>query len=243
MRYNDFMVDLKNISPHNLWYVIGYIATDGNLSKDGRHINITSKDRNHLIKLRKALNINNKIGAKTRGGSKLKNYYYLAFGDIRFYKYLTSIGLVPKKSQKLEKINVSDKFFPDFLRGVIDGDGCISTWINKNNKRRQWSIRVTSAAPQFINWLKMTVENLFSIRGRLYCYLYPNKNPIYILKFGKLPSKIIIYKIYREKNCLKLKRKSEKAKKCLQDENKMLNYSGVVRPGAGTGRQPGLKIQ
>jgi hypothetical protein len=236
------MVDLKIVSQHDLWYIVGFIATDGNLSKDGRHINITSKDKSHLFKIKKSLHLKSKIGTKARGGSKLKNYYYLAFGDIKFYKYLMSIGLFAKKSCILKSINVPDKFFCDFLRGVIDGDGCISTWINKNNKYHQWSIRITSAASQFINWLKEKTERLLLIKGRLYSCIRQNKNPIYILKFGKLPMKIIINNIYKDKNCLKLERKARQARRCLQDKNKMLNYLDIVSPGAVIGSQPRLKI-
>ena len=47
-----------------LAYVIGLIASDGNLSSDGRHINITSKDEVMLQNVRLCLKIRNKIGLK-----------------------------------------------------------------------------------------------------------------------------------------------------------------------------------
>ena len=37
------MIDLTKIKPNDLWYLVGLVATDGSLSLDGRHINITSK--------------------------------------------------------------------------------------------------------------------------------------------------------------------------------------------------------
>lgn len=240
--YNYSMVDLKSINSHDLWYVIGYIATDGNLSSDNRHINITSKDKGHLIKIKYSLHVKNKIGAKARGGEKEKKYFYLTFGDVKFYRYLLSTGLTQRKSCTLGKMIIPKKFFSDFLRGVIDGDGSISTWTNNHNHLIQWSIRITSAAPNFINWLKAEIEALILVKGKLYSYSYPNKNPIYILKFGKLPSKIIINNIYKNPKCLRLERKFRQAKKCLQDKNKMINYSGVIGPGAVTGSQDRLKI-
>ncbi len=238
------MVDLKLIKPKNLWYAIGLIASDGNLSKDDRHIDITSKDRKYLYSVRKILGIKSKLGRKSRGSSKEKRYSALQFGDVNFYRYLVSLGLTQAKSLTLGKMKIEHKYFSDFLRGVIDGDGCISTWIHKTNLHRQWSLRVTSAAPIFINWLKNETESYFKVRGRLHTYYNRGyqKNPICILKFGKLAAKIILQQIYY-KNAFCLNRKNLKCIKCLRDENKMINYGGVLCPGAGTGRQPRLKIE
>jgi hypothetical protein len=53
--YHVSMVDLKIVRPEHVWYVIGFITADGNLSIDGRHINITSKDIVHLGNIKRAL--------------------------------------------------------------------------------------------------------------------------------------------------------------------------------------------
>lgn len=236
------MLDLKYIDARSLWYIIGYIAADGHLSKDGRHINITSKDEKHLIKIKNVLGLNVKIGKKARGGSKNKIYAYLQFGDVKFYRYLLSIGFVQEKSLKIGKIKVDKNYFNDFLRGVIDGDGSISTWIHKSNLNRQWSLRIVSAAPFFIKWLKKEIEKTFDIKGKIYNYIYKDKkNFIYILKFGKLSTKIILKGVYYNK-CLSLNRKNKQSVICLQDENKMINYRNVLGPGAVIGSQDRLKI-
>lgn len=130
------MIDVKKIKPSDLWYVIGYIATDGYLSSDKRHINITSKDRDHLYKIKAALYLQNTIGRKSSGFSE-KNFSQLQFGDVKFYRFLEGLGLTSKKSLTLGPLSINNNFFKDFLRGVIDGDGNISTWIHKTNHNRQ----------------------------------------------------------------------------------------------------------
>lgn len=236
------MVDLKLIKQNDLWYFVGLLAADGCLSGDGRHIELTSKNEDHLFSIKKALNINAKISKKSRGGSKVKLYPRLQFSDVRFYKFLLSLGLTPKKSLTLGVIKIDYNYFPDFLCGVIDGDGCISTWMHRTNLHRQWSLRITSAAPIFIKWLKKEIENYFSVKGKLYRYRYKDKkNYIYILKFGKLPTKVIIGCVYKESSVC-LNRKKKKHFECLQDENKMKNYGNVLGPGVGIGRQSRLKI-
>src|SRR3989344_3871408 len=121
------MVDLRYIKPENLWYVIGLIVTDGNLSKDGRHVSITSKDGNLLEAVKANLNLNSKISKKSRDREQEKKYSVLQFSDVVFYRYLLNIGLKVRKSLILEKVDVPPAYFSDFLRGIIDGDGSINT--------------------------------------------------------------------------------------------------------------------
>ncbi len=66
------MVDLSLVKPKDLWYTVGLIATDGNLSKDGRHITITSKDEEILEGLKSILFLKLKLTKKATGGSKDK---------------------------------------------------------------------------------------------------------------------------------------------------------------------------
>ncbi|KKU09475.1 MAG: Intein-containing protein [Parcubacteria group bacterium GW2011_GWF1_45_5] len=175
---------------------------------------------------------------KARGAKKVKKYSHLTFGDVRFYHYLLGIGFVQRKSTQLGILKINMSYFADFLRGVIDGDGSISTWIHKSNQHRQWSLRITSAAPTFISWLRVEIEQYFNVRGKLYHYSYTyKKNPIYILKFGKIATQQIIGQTYY-KDATGLSRKIQLKTECLRDGKKMVNYGGVLCPGAGTGRQP-----
>ncbi len=217
------MIDLNRVRQSDLWYAIGYIVADGCLAKDGCHIDITSKDKKHLILLKRALYLRNKIGIKYRSNERIKPYYRLQFGDVNFYKYLLGIGIHQNKSLSLGEIKINDAFFTDFLRGIIDGDGNISTWIHTTNYNRQWCLRVYSASPIFIKWLDDEIKNHFGIEGKLYSLKHDNKdNIIYRLKYGKKAAEIILKNIYYSR-CLALERKALQAKACLQNSNKMIH--------------------
>lgn len=231
------MASIENIKPELFWYISGYIVADGNLSKDGRHIIITSKDRDHLKALVKSLGIDVVVGKKARGGSSEKIYSYIQISSTTLYRQLLNIGLTPNKSLTLKNIKISSDYFPHFLRGVIDGDGCIATWVHNTNKKRQWSLRITSAAPIFSKWLKEEIELFFDVRGKLHTVTNKTKqNPVYVIKFGKLATRAIISKTYTS-NSFALKRKHQKAILCLQDNSRVINYSSILGPGAGIGRQ------
>lgn len=222
------MVDLKNIDKRVLWYTVGIIVTDGSLSVDKRHIYITSKDEELLVVLRDQLGLNTKIGKKSNGRSQEKIYSVLQFSDVHLYKFLESIGLFSNKSLTLQSINVPEQFFKDFVRGVIDGDGSIITWIHTSNKRVQWALKITSGAPKFSIWLHKVIQQHYQVKGKIYTYQYKDKkNPIHILKFGKIATKIILQSSYY-KNCIALERKKRKVEECLQSENGWSKYGKMV---------------
>lgn len=224
------MIDIIHVDSKSLWYIVGYIVADGNLSKDGRHISITSKDVSHLHKIRFALGQTISIRMKCRSNSKEKIYGDLSFSDVNFYRYLQSINIGPCKSLIQGPVFIDQKYFNDFLRGVIDGDGCIHSWKNKDNSMNQWCVRITSGSKEFAHWLFGMVKNQYSINGKIYCQKYRDRNPIYIIKFGKIAGQVILRSIYY-KDCLCLDRKRVIVEACLLDQSKMVNYGSVLLPG------------
>ncbi len=196
------------IKGSNLWYLVGLIATDGCLSSDGRHIDITSKDNKFLDTLRRAVGLTNKITSKFNG-NKQKSYH-IQIGNKNFYEFLLTIGLTPKKSLTLGALKVPDKYFVDFFRGVIDGDGSIRGWIHPINKREQWSLRIYSGSEQFINWLSRVSKQLLKVVGKVHA----NTRSTWVLKYGKMAAKEISVRCYYI-NCLGMERKIRLAQECL----------------------------
>ena len=177
-------------------YAIGLITTDGNLSPDGRHINLTSKDEELIVKFKACLGLENKIGRKSRGAnSENKKYFVVQFGDKNFYNFLLSLGLKPAKSKTLESIKIPQKYFSDFLRGCIDGDGSIGSFSHPESKHPQVRVRLASASPCFLDWIKKEIKNLTNIEGGW----VENSQSIYTLIYAKSDSTKLLNFIYYPK--------------------------------------------
>lgn len=197
-------------------YVVGLIATDGNLSNDGRHISITSKDYEIPDMMRKVLKLSNSIGKKARGGSRDKKYFRLQFGDINFYEFLLSMGLTPKKSKTLREMAIPHAFFADFLRGCIDGDGSIDSFMHPESTLPQLRVRLVSASSHFLKWIHNTTRSLFGVRGGS-LYILPRKS-VHVLHFAKADSRIILQKLYYTRTVSALSRKRVVAEALLKGE-------------------------
>ena len=197
-----------HITGPNLWYLAGLITSDGCLSKDGRHINITSKDPEFLEKIRSTFSLVNKVGIKNK--DRINQAYYLQIGNTDFYEFLLSVGLTPSKSLSLKDLNIPKGKFCDFLRGLIDGDGCIRQWVHPSNSGEQWSLRIFSGSKDFVDWVSSVAESLLKVRGKI----HKNAKNTRVLKYGKMAAKEIARNCYYN-NCFGLDRKIKLAQECL----------------------------
>lgn len=189
----------------NFAYIIGLIATDGNLSSNGRHISFTTKDLQLAELYKSCLNLTNTIGKKARGGEKIKKYYVVQFGDVNFYEYLLTIGITPRKSRTLSDIKVPKDFFADFMRGCIDGDGNISISDHPESRHKQLKVRLYSASPDFLIWIHTMIRELWNIQGG-HIYRDPMKN-VSELSYAKTDGGKILKIMYYSKDVACLKRK------------------------------------
>lgn len=198
-----------------LAYAVGLLATDGNLSKDGRHVTMRSSDRELLESFRSCLGIqNNKIARTWHDEYAKRPCYRIQFSNVRFYKWLLAVGLTPAKTRTLGELKIPDEHFRDFLRGHLDGDGSIITYKDsyntfKNPKyvyTRVW-VKFCSASRAHLVWLRGTTSRLLGIQGHL------NRTnqmcDLWCLKFGKHDSIRLLSWLYHDSSvpCLKRKRK------------------------------------
>lgn len=194
----------------NLAYAIGLIATDGCLSKDGRHIDFTSKDLEQINNFKKSLDICAKVGLKS-GGYSDKKYYRVQFGDVKLYRWLETIGMHPNKSQTIGELKIPDKYFFDFLRGSYDGDGSFySYWDPRWKSSFMYYLQFTSSSKAHLQWLSDQIVRLIGVCGST-----KKSTRSFNLAFAKKSSNIIIAKMYAGKNCICLSRKRDKIFKVL----------------------------
>ena len=191
-------------------YAIGLLAADGCVSKDGRHINFTSKDYQLIEIFKKSLNIENIVSKKARGGGQEKKYYYVQFSDVVFCKFLATIGIGPNKSRAIKKVDVPDNIFYHFLRGYFDGDGNINEYLHPESKHVQLKMRFISGSKRFLEWIDYNTTNRDNIKG----YLTKWKGA-YVLCYGKSNSIKLIGLLYCNVGDFCLLRKFEIVKQYL----------------------------
>jgi len=145
-------------------YVLGFITADGSLIKNKRgacFIEIQSTDKEIIYKIKKVLHTNLKIGAYQSKHINYKKRYRLEIGSKEMFNDLLNLGLTPRKSKTIKLPDIPDKYFPHFLRGYFDGDGCVNVCVYQQKGRNKPSTIINSG---FVSGSK---EILLGIRDKL----------------------------------------------------------------------------
>lgn len=151
----------------NLAYCVGLLVSDGNLSKDKRHIVFVSKDLNLVEKFKSCLNLKNKIAYKASGFNRNGKYYYVQFGNVKLYRWLNKIGIKSCKSKTVGPLSVPNKYFFDFIRGLFDGDGCITSFNHPECRKPQIRIKFASSSEKFLIWIRKKIDSLIRSKGNI----------------------------------------------------------------------------
>lgn len=186
-------------------YAVGLFATDGHLSIDGRHLDLTSKDIEQLENFKVCLELGTKISWKSSGYGK--RCPHVQFGSVKLYRWLLSIGVKQKKTKTIGALDIPDRYFFDFLRGHFDGDGCVYAYFDPRWKSSYLIyLQFVSASRKHLVWLQRTIKRLAGHRGRIN---YAGKST-YQLRFAKYASLDLFKKMYYKEGVVSLSRKRKK---------------------------------
>lgn len=200
-----------------LAYAVGLITTDGSLSKDGRHIILTSTDLELIATFLRCLQ--KELAIKSVPISKIgkKKTYKVQISDVILYRWLKSIGLFPNKTLTLNQIDVPSKFLPDFLRGHLDGDGSIinykdryNTKINRKYVYDRLFIHFLLASKNHILWLRKQIRHEIQISGSIQEHkskTQHGENYCWRLKYSTKEAKVILNWLYYKADLPCLERK------------------------------------
>jgi len=205
----------------NFAYAIGLITSDGYLASNERHIGFVSKEIELIENFKLALLLKNKVTSCASIKPPYRKWFVVKFGDKVFYKFLNKIGLTKTKSKTIQSVKVPNRFFHDFIRGLFDGDGSFySYWDKRWSRSFGFKLSFASASLEFIEWLKKQLTELYGVKG----YIHKGAG-VFNLEYVKGDSKKLFYIMYGKKNILYLKRKYEKIKTAInQDEVYGLPY-------------------
>lgn len=208
----------------SLAYAVGLLVTDGSLSSDGRHIAFTSTDYYLVDVLKKIVATRSEIHEMKAKSANRAKAFRIQIGNVQLYRWLQQVGLTPNKTHTVGLLKIPKKFFRDFLRGHLDGDGSIYFYYDSYNtyKGKQYHYirlytKFISASEQHIRWLHAMLEVCAPIRGAL-LHQKPSNGRVgmWMIKCAKKESLVLFKWLFYKNELPSLPRKREKAEYALK---------------------------
>lgn len=167
-------------------YLIGYIYTDGSLQKKFPIIELAChiKDRDILEKI--CLVLEDKQELMVRPNSKAFKVRTFLYSS-KIYNYLLERNIVVNKSSREEFPIPVKKYFYDFLRGFLDGDG--SLWVDKDDKVR---LGFYSANCEIVKLIQSFIKDDLELNSTLSC----TKDGVYRIHYYGFSAISVLDKIY-----------------------------------------------
>lgn len=134
----------KEINTEEKAYFLGIMFSDGSVSKNQFYLKLNDEDV--VIKFKNALKCDYNI---IHNEEPYYNYI-LEVSSTEMCNDLISLGCTINKSKTIKFPNIPSNLWNHFIRGFIDGDGCIRVGKNKSKD----FLDITSASYVFINQLK-----------------------------------------------------------------------------------------
>lgn len=170
-------------------YWAGFIAADGNISKDNKNCNIqiSDKDYEHLMKLIKSIKFTGKVSRYTRkNGVSMCNVH---FGSKKMvFDLKENFNITPQKTFTLQPPeNLTQEQEKAYLIGFIDGDGCI-------NKRKKWNyLKVAVVANRFmVEWIREKFNTILDGSHFIENGISKKNNAFQISVEGRYPGRKIL---------------------------------------------------
>lgn len=116
------------------YYLLGAFITDGCVYKNGKTTyacQLSSCDRDWLEDIAKLIGTNLNIHQFT------ENYFGLRITRNEIAQWFINHGCTPRKTYDITLPMIPDKYFADFMRGCIDGDGSLGTYVSNGNTQRR----------------------------------------------------------------------------------------------------------
>ena len=106
---------------------------------------------------------------------------------------------------------IPEVVFPDFLRGLWDGDGGFTTFHHPETRRLQWKARISSGSLIFLKWLQGAIERMYGLSGKTYL-----ANRVHQLVYHKGNALRLLAIMYYQPDLVCLTRKKTQAESLIE---------------------------
>lgn len=206
----------ETIDTEDKAYFLGFIVADGCIADKTNTIKIVQKETDILYEFKRCVNSDGDVFT-----SKNRNISSFSISSNKTKSDLGNLGIYSNKTMVVKYPTIPDNLQNHFMRGVFDGDGCITLRTDKRDNNQRGQVNICSGSYDFIKeyYDKMVEYCNLSGRNKIRC----PKGTYYVVDWGGLSDVEKIYDFLYKNSTLYLKRKKETFDKVVsitRDKNK-----------------------
>lgn len=149
-------------------YVLGYMFADGNIiyfpSNRAKYVRFTSTDKDRVVLIRNLMKSEHAFSVREKSINR-KTAYSLQIGSHSLFESLLKHGVTPNKSLTSLFPHIPRQYFPAFVLGYFDGDGCSFIERAKSGNARKLHAIFTSGSKSFLETLHKELVEATGVLG------------------------------------------------------------------------------
>jgi len=183
-------------------YFLGFIVADGSVNSTSNVVQITQKAPYILNEFKRYIDYEGDV-IKT----KSRTTYDIKVSSFKMKQDLIKIGIVNNKTRIIKYPSIPVDLESHFMRGVFDGDGCISLRTDKRDNQQRGQFNICSGSLEFIQEYYNRLVKYCDLSGKnkIRC----PKGSYYVIDWGGLSDIEKIYDFLYKDATVYLRRKKE----------------------------------
>lgn len=206
----------ETIDTEDKAYFLGFIVADGSVHNIQNNLQITQKEPDILYEFKKYIEFEGPILKR-----KTRNVFDIKMSSSKTKNDLLKLGIHSNKTMVVKYPKIEEHLQNHFMRGVFDGDGCISIHHDKRDNSNRGQVNICSGSVDFINEY---VDNMVKLCGVKRNTIRCPKNTYYVIDWGGLSDVENLYKFLYENATVFLKRKKETFDKAFSINSNIRKY-------------------
>ena len=217
-RWRYFNIDyFEKIDTEDKAYFLGFIIADGAISNNSNNISIIQKDPYILYEFKKYIEFSGDIYLPYKD----RNVCTINFSSSKTKNDLSKLGVFPNKTYTIKYPDIPEELQNHFIRGVFDGDGCISLRKDKDGHQRG-QFNICSGSYDFIVEYYNRLVNYCGLSGNN--KIRNPKGSYYVVDWGGMSDIEKIYDFLYKDASVFLPRKKETFDKVVDITKNKLKY-------------------
>lgn len=212
----------EKIDTEDKAYFLGFIVADGSVNEV--RLNISQKEPDILYEFEKFIKLKDGVRKHTK-----RNIHFLNLTSSKLITDLNNLGIYQNKTMIVKYPDIPKELEHHFMRGVFDGDGCISIHKRREDSRDTTDRGQVNICSGSIDFIQKYVERLNEMCGITKNKIRCPKGTYSVIDWGSFSDIEKFYDFFYKDATVYLERKKKTFEFAVSISNSKIKYRKTIK--------------